>query len=54
MKLRRGERLEDEEMVAHRFHLQGALRNQWQVFYQHPQGLVEDEILAAYERRNTS
>jgi hypothetical protein len=52
-KLRRGEPLDDEEIVAYRFHLQGALTNQWQVFYQHRHGLVEDEILAAYERRNS-
>ena len=51
-KLHRGERLDDEEMVAYRFHIQGALTNQWQVFYQHRKGLVEEEILAAYERRN--
>ena len=52
-KLRRGERLDDEEMVAYRYQLQGTLTNQWQVFYQHRQGQVEDDILVAYERRNS-
>ena len=52
-KLGRGDRLEQEELVAFTFHVQGIVSNQWQVFYLSQHGMVEDEMLAAWERRNS-
>jgi hypothetical protein len=42
-----------EELVAFTFHVQGIVSNQWQVFYLSQHGMVEDEMLAAWERRNS-
>ena len=52
-KLGRGDRLEEEELVAFTFHVQGIVSNQWQVFYLSKHAMVEDEMLAAWERRNS-
>ena len=52
-KLTRGERLAPEEFVAFRFHIQGMLTNQWQVFYLSQHGMVEKSVRDAWERRNT-
>jgi len=52
-KLNRGDQLEAEELVAFTFHVQGIVSNQWQVFYLTQHGMVEDDILAAWERRNS-
>ena len=52
-KLNRGDRLEEEELVAFTFHVQGIVSNQWQVFYLSKHAMVEDEMLAAWERRNS-
>ncbi len=52
-RLNAGERLEREELVIFRFHAQGMLANQWQVFYLNQRGLVETPMMAAWDRRNS-
>lgn len=50
-KLENGERLSEEEFARFLMHVWALLTNHWQVFHQYKNGVVDQDILDAYEAR---
>jgi hypothetical protein len=51
VKLEGGERLSEEEFAQFLMHIWALVTNHWQVFHQHKNGFIDQDVLEAYEAR---
>ena len=51
-KVQAGVELDEREVGVYTFFVQGVLAQQWQIFYQRQNGMVEESLFEAYGERN--